>query len=121
MASQVLSGSGSVSYTNNTGQNVRIVINYMSGTSTSGSGTIINPGIVITWGAVNAPLTAQLTGTGFSAIGRNLAFNTNVTGVGNNGLLPSGNALPTELMLAPGQIFNAACTLYNIVIIPEAG
>ena len=31
MASQVLSGSSNPSYTNNTGQNVRILINYMSG------------------------------------------------------------------------------------------
>ena len=29
MASQVLTGTGDVTYTNNTGQNVRIVINYM--------------------------------------------------------------------------------------------
>ena len=32
MASQVLSGPSNPSYTNNTGQNVRIVINYMEGT-----------------------------------------------------------------------------------------
>ena len=121
MASQVLSGSGNVSYTNNTGQNVRVVINYMSGTSTAGSGTITNPGIIINWGPPTAPLRVQLTGTGFSAIGRNIAFNTNITGLGNNGILQPGNALPTELMLAPGQIFNATCSLYNIVVIPEAG
>ena len=113
MASQVLSGSGNVSYTNNTGQNVRVVINYMSGTSTAGSGTITNPGIIINWGPPTAPLRVQLTGTGFSAICRNIAF--------NNGILQPGNALPTELMLAPGQIFNATCSLYNIVVIPEAG
>ena len=41
MASQVLSGSGSVSYTNNTGQNVRIVINFMSGTSVGGLGWLV--------------------------------------------------------------------------------
>ncbi len=121
MASQVLSGSGSVSYTNNTGQNVRIVINYMSGNSTAGPGTITNPGIIINWGSPTSPLRVQLAGIGFAAIGRNLAFNTNVTGLGNNGLLQPGNALPTELMLAPGQIFNATCGVYNIVVIPEAG
>lgn len=115
MASQVLSGSGSVSYTNNTGQNVRIVINYMSSSSSS------TPGIIINWGAASAPLRVQLVGTSVSAIGRNLAFNTGTTGAGSNGLLSSGNALPTELMLAPGQIFSAACGLYNIVVIPEAG
>jgi hypothetical protein len=114
MASQVLSGSGSVSYTNNTGQNVRIVINFMSSSSST-------PGIIITWGAASSPLRVQLVGTSVSAIGRNLAFNTGTTGAGNNGLLSSGNALPTELMLAPGQVFNASCGLYNIIVIPEAG
>lgn len=114
MASQVLSGSSSVSYTNNTGQNVRIVINFMSSSSSS-------PGIIITWGAASAPLRVQLVGTSVAAIGRNLAFNTGTTSAGNNGLLSSGNALPTELMLAPGQVFNASCGLYNIIVIPEAG
>ena len=33
MASQVLSGASNPSYTNNTGQNVRVVINYMAGTT----------------------------------------------------------------------------------------
>jgi len=115
MASQVLSGSNSVSYTNNTGQNVRIVINYMSSNSS------ITPGIAINWGASSAPLRVQLVGTSFSTIGRDLAFNNGTTGAGNNGLLSSGNAFPTELMLAPGQIFSATCGLYNIVVIPEAG
>ena len=117
MASQVLSGSGSVSYTNNTGQNVRVVINFMSGTTTSGGPS----GIILNWGPTSAPLRVQLIGTGFSAIGRNLAFNNGTTGAGNNGLLSSGNALPTELMIAPGQTFSATCSLYNIVVIPEAG
>lgn len=120
MASQVLSGSGSVSYTNNTGQNVRVVINLMSGTSTQGPGTIINPGITINWGPVGAPLRIQTATAGFVAIGRNIAFSNDLT-FGSNGLLPPGNALPTELMLAPGQIFSATCGLYNIVVIPEAG
>lgn len=120
MASQVLNGSGSVSYTNNTGQNVRVVINIMSGNSTQGPGTIIIPGIVINWGEANNPLRVQSGTIGISIFGRNLAFN-NGSGVGNNGLLAPGNAFPTELMLAPGQIFNATCGLYNIVIIPENG
>jgi hypothetical protein len=34
MASQVLSGASNPTYTNNTGQNVRIVINYMNATAT---------------------------------------------------------------------------------------
>ena len=122
MASQVLSGSGSVSYTNNTGQNVRIVINFMSGTSTAGPGTIVNPGITINWGLASAPLRIQTGTVGPTIIGRNIAFSSDTTiGSANNGLLPPGNALPTELMLAPGQIFSATCGSYNIVVIPEAG
>jgi hypothetical protein len=57
MASQVLSGASNATYTNNTGQNVRIVINYMSGTAT---------GISLNWAGVS--VSAAL-----AAIGRNLA------------------------------------------------
>lgn len=57
MASQVLSGASNPSYTNNTGENVRIVINYMGGTSTN---------ITLNWAGVS--VSAAL-----AAIGRNLA------------------------------------------------
>jgi hypothetical protein len=165
MASQVLSGSSNPSYTNNTGQNVRIVINYMA---ERGNGISLN------WAGISA--VANL-----SAIGRNLATSyinisdapnspfatpatsgsTNISttaaayssygAVSNNNalaktttvqepysaLVPLGNttilgtafgtlttgsgALPTELMLAPGQTFSAVCGAYNIVVIPENG
>jgi hypothetical protein len=110
MASQVLSGSGNVSYTNNTGQNVRIVINYMAGV-TSGGGTAI----ILSWAGVS--VNSQLT-----AIGRNLATS-GIISTANNGLTAgTGNfALPTEIMLAPGQTFATTCGAYNIVVIPEAG
>ena len=112
MASQVLSGSSNVSYTNNTGQNVRIVINFMATTATT------TPNISINWGSVNAQASLR-------AIGRNLAFWDSIasgTGVANNALgSTTDGALPTELMLAPGQTFSAACGPYNIVVIPEAG
>ena len=136
MASQVLSGSSNPSYTNNTGQNVRVVINFMSNTT------------AITWGGVATSISPGAT------IGRNLAFsNGSGTGVASNmalrftttttqqvlvqssGGVPgavdtfttvsttSANlaSLPTELMLAPGQTFSATCNVYNIVVIPEAG
>ena len=116
MASQVLSGSSNVSYTNNTGQNVRIVINYMAGTSGS---------ITMSWAGVSA-------NSAFSAIGRNLAFMvsklpvggqalSNPTGITGNNAFGDNGALPTEIMLAPGQTFSASCGPYNIVVIPEAG
>jgi len=42
MAAQVLSGSGNVSYTNSTGQNVRLVINYLQVSSVT---TLTIPGL----------------------------------------------------------------------------
>lgn len=115
MASQVLSGASNATYTNNTGQNVRIVINYMATPSS------------INWAGVSA------TASNVSAIGRNLAFSVGLSVTGalscnNMALLDAGTTaetsnvrLPTELMLAPGQIFTATCGVYNVVIIPEAG
>jgi len=111
MASQVLSGSSNVSYTNNTGQNVRIVINYMNTSSTD----TLNPIISLSWGGVSVSAVIQV-------IGRNLAF---TRGGANNAIsnstTTSAQALPTELMIAPGQTFTALCGAYNIIIIPEAG
>jgi len=127
MASQVLSGSGGVSYTNNTGQNVRVVINFLG---------YSNPGyygMLITWS--NASIRADYA----NAIGRNLAISGGgaQTGLYANNMssvdsTQAGSiaetfnvALPTELMLAPGQTFTATgdygSLLYNIVVIPENG
>lgn len=92
MASQVLSGTGNVSYTNNTGQNVRIVINFMS---TAGT-------IVMSW-------SGGATASSTLAIGKTLQYQQNTSS-------------PAELMLAPGQTFSASNVgSYNIVVIPEAG
>jgi hypothetical protein len=139
MASQVLSGSSNPSYTNNTGQNVRVVINYMKDTilqRANTSGTIPQlDGIVITWAGVS------VTQYNINAIGRNLATfssyqdqfltSNNQYLVGGTSAVSANNAvakvgllsgaLPTELMLAPGQTFSATCGIYNIVVIPEAG
>lgn len=120
MASQILSGSSNVSYTNNTGQNVRVVINYMAAAGPAGS-------ITISWAGVSVTASYPL------AIGRNLAFNaspnfsTSPPGLSGNNAAPydqseaTNFALPTELMLAPGQTFSATCGAHNIVVIPEAG
>ena len=118
MAATVLSGTGSVTYTNSTGQNVRVVINYMASPT------------AMSWSAT-AGGTVSLSAGSVTAIGRNLAFNsgapgTNGSQVANNMILTNGSetgevALPTELMLATGQTFSATCTSHNIVIIPEAG
>lgn len=113
MASQVLSGSSNLSYTNNTGQNVRIIINYMA-----------TPAIM-NWGFGSIIPSPQII-----AIGRNLAFNAGrdfgSAMSANNGVTINGSeglefALPTELMLSSGQTFTATCGIYNVVVIPEAG
>ena len=125
MASTVLSGTGNVSYTNSTGQNVRVVINYMEGPNPSNSS---GDDWTMSWAGVSIQLDK-----GF-IIGRNLAF-TNALftsfissgAIGNNSYGQSG-AAPTEIMLSTGQTFATAANrtsnpmrAYNIVIIPEAG
>ena len=135
MASQILNGSGNISYTNNTGQNVRVIINYMA-TSIPFSG-----GISVSWGnsgSANANtaiafgknaayitgMTAKLNDSPFSG-GEIVRYNV----INANNMIPfeSGpsqhttQALPSEIVLAPGETFSATCGSYNVVIIPEAG
>lgn len=59
MASQILTGASNPSYTNNTGQNVRVVINYMNGNS-SGE-------ITLNWAGVS------VTESNIEAVGKNVA------------------------------------------------
>jgi len=135
MASQVYSGTGNFTYTNNTGQNVRVIINYLSSTNSKSY-----PSIDISWGSTSSPVTASTYGgAGKQVIGRNLAYQANY-GTGTGAVISANGALdvlggfdetilvaPTELILAPGHIFSAtardpvAITAYNIVVIPEAG
>jgi hypothetical protein len=128
MASIVKSGEGNFTYTNNTGQNVRLVINYMA--SGIGGENFFN----MSWSKSDSP---DITGIEVYApeIGRTLNSSYFTTfrdlyqfyeNRGNN-IFQSFYA-PTEIMLAPGQtFFTAAPSLtyplgpYNIVIIPEAG
>jgi hypothetical protein len=137
MASEVRSGTGNFTYTNSTGQNVRVVINYMRSNSTTG--------LALSWSATTGGTVSANSGS-VSAMGRNLAFyvasssqtasslfssggSVSVTSSANN-MIPfdsasaelANSALPTEIMLAAGQTFSASnCGAYNIVIIPEAG
>lgn len=134
MASQVFSGSGSnFTYTNNTGQNVRVVINYCS---VPDSDTVID----ISFAGVRIR-------TNLDVFGRNLAFffqggGSTAAGTGGgsgtqinytaNNTGSIGSSAPTELMLAPGQVFTltgvkpsfgtgGVVGAYNVVVIPEAG
>ncbi len=109
MAAQVLSGSSNPSYTNNTGQNVRVIINYMNSPTYPTGGTIS-----ISWAGNGVSSSSS----SVRAIGRNIASGSSGT---QNADTSATVSLPTEIMLAPSQTFSATCGAYNIVIIPEAG
>ena len=119
MASQVLSGASNASYTNNTGQNVRVVINYMEGDP-------VTQKLTINWAGLSVSADSKVSNLA-PIIGRNLAFSASSSNVANNMANTQGtqsaaiSALPTELMLAPNQTFSAICKIFNIIIIPEGG
>jgi len=155
MASTVLSGPSNPSYTNNTGQNVRVVINFMRSLRiANGNAEILS----INWAGVGQTYSNRGDSSGTALtdspvpvyIGRNLAFVQSIIapddaegGISptvaalssNNAMAPSTRistifsripsesevalALPTEIILAPGQTFSAQCGVHNIVVIPE--
>ena len=124
MAAQVLSGSGNVSYTNSTGQNVRVVINYLKNITAAGT---------MTFQGVTVDLPAN------QVYGKTLAFQDEFAGGGRTGVTqvmtatPSATgvqrtAIPLEIALANGEtlsISNSSSSTYidgyNMIIIPEAG
>ena len=123
MAAQVLSGTGNVSYTNSTGQNVRLVINYLETASLDGDTTVSFPGNAITIDP-------------YACYGKTLAFQRNSGDNSSHGSMATGfqgghlnqlNPLPLEIALANGNTFSitgassANVKGYNIIIIPEAG
>ena len=124
MAAQVLSGTGEVSYTNSTGQNVRLVINYLK------LGGLQAQECTVTFGGVSLKLGGDQT------FGKYLAFSTPSAGNRYNSSMKSKGAgtenkgeMPMEIALANGDTFaitkgSLAVTEiegYNIIIIPEAG
>lgn len=123
MASQVYSGTSNFSYTNNTGQNVRIIINYMQ-SSVDGTG---RQTLSMSWSGGPSITNSYIASGNPITIGRNLAFiNNSPSQYGSNAnnaasIYALTNGYPTELMLASGQSFSATCSNYNIVVIPEAG
>lgn len=117
MASQVLSGTGNVTYTNSTGQNVRLVINYMSGTN-----------IALSWTSASTG-TGTASFTGAVTFGRSLATSNFISGSGSydsqnmfSSSSSNNGSLPTEIMIATGQTFSATgVTSYNMIAIKEDG
>ena len=121
MAAQVLNGTGNVSYTNSTGQNVRVVVNYLFSPS-SAETTFALGG----WSQVGPTLQQTM--------GKTLAYLTGAGGnTDNNSMMTSGtknlnDGWPMEFALANGDTFSYTSTgsgapnfRYNIIIIPEAG
>jgi len=133
MASQVLTGTNGVSYTNSTGQNVRIVINYMVVTASA---------TAMQWTGDNG--TAEVRANASCTIGKDLGYNSTaieqtdstsgasnvittnvgqrVSTTGGEGNSANLGGLPTEIALGPDHTFSVSSTpKYTIVIIPEAG
>ena len=119
MAAQVLSGSGNVSYTNSTGQNVRLVINYLQVSAVS---TFSIPGVSIdfgTSGGTYGKTLADRNNSGNDAQESTMAWDAEPRS--------KIEAIPLEVALANGGTFsiNASTSTwiegYNIIIIPEAG
>jgi len=120
MAAQVLSGSGNVSYTNSTGQNVRLVINYLEigGTPTNTA--------TFTFAGVSVSLAGDRT------FGKTLAYRTNsgdasMTYINPSSAVETNSGVPLEIAMANGDTFSitsdgsADINGYNIIIVPEAG
>ena len=116
MAAQVLGGTGNVSYTNSTGQNVRVVINYLKAEG---------PGPAMSINTGGASITPDMTNK--AVYGKSIAY---VTGTGAHGAYAWAHSsgaevegVPIEFGLANGGTFSitGANNMYNIVIIPEAG
>ena len=110
MAAQVLSGFGNVTYTNSTGQNVRLVINYLE----MGQGDQRGANMSWTDGA-------KIYLKEYTIIGKTIPFSRTIN---------SELAFPTEFALANGDTFsviheklntNRGIVGYNFIIIPEAG
>ena len=116
MAAQVLSGTGNVSYTNSTGQNVRIVVNYIS---------TDNASCTMTFQGVSVNIDSN------SRLGKSVAWEVPGSGRGDRGYFNSNQtsnnaAAPTEVAISNGETFALIFSpsdlgSYNIIIIPEAG
>jgi len=117
MASQVLTGNNAFSFTNNTGQNVRVIIGYLDATLPSGAqGSSVNasfPGVTIQYNPSGGGL----------FMGKNLPHNT--TGFAqvmpNEIYLSSGQTISISTTYVLGSVVSNGAVKYNILVIPEAG
>ena len=113
MAAQVLAGTSNPSYTNSTGQNVRLIVYYLE-TSSSG-----NPSVTVgAMGAVSIPKSSR--------IGKYVASHNDQGSYGNNHANEGGYntrfAFPCEFVMANGDSFSSSGVVkYNVLVIPEGG
>lgn len=142
MASTVLNGSGNFSYTNNTGQNVRVIIYGMSivwgPTQTSPtlaqSFSITAGGSTFTIGLQAGVQNAAVWFGKGMAVGASNDASTPAYATGSNMLAYASNldivaAMPTEFVLSSGQTISSSGTplanpptvSYNMLVIPENG
>ena len=124
MAAQVLSGNGNVSYTNSTGQNVRLVINYFEVGETAGGEPVVSfPGgsITVPLGATYGKTLGYQKESGTSNLHSSMAITIPSRGMANLA------GLPLEIAMANGDTFSINSSVsanikgYNCIIIPEAG
>ena len=122
MAAQVLSGSGNVSYTNSTGQNVRVVINYLKNVTDDGTMSFQGVTVVLQANMVyGKTLAISDLGLTDDSMVQSMATRASATITGRT-------AVPVEIALSNGEtlsISNSSSSTYidgyNMIIIPEAG
>lgn len=113
MASQVLSGSSNPSYTNNTGQNVRVIINYMAsctsmnwaGVSISGTSSPVGKEVMTINGELRTAFLPGGTGTGALDVSGSKASGT-VTISGGSIQVSSNSLKSTDLFGAQSDSAN---------------
>jgi hypothetical protein len=145
MAATVLTGTGDFSYTNSTGGNVRVIINYFGAINPSDRGTFPSEflGIQI-WTAGATIISYNATALGRSlatasfqivpqAANVPVAYDSSINMSVKAGSIGSDNSqagvgvLPTEIYLAPTQAMSISklsgysVAQYNILVIPENG
>ena len=124
MAATVYSGSGNWSYTNSTGENVRVIIGIALAADNSQASTV---GIKLRFGASGSGyMFEETSGTNDRFVG----FGRHITGVSPNGgvVATNGGTFVDEFWLADGHTANLDAVSgtypikwYNIVVIPESG
>ncbi len=103
------SSNGTVNYTNTTGGNARLIINYADSIASTAN-------ISMSWGG-----SASITESNVRAFGKYVAAASNLQNISVFSANSSPQALPVEVYLQSTDTFSITCNNYNIVVIPEDG